>query len=669
MPWLYHKYAGHDINRDAFMMNLEENRTLARFFYRQWHPQVFLAMHQMGGRGARMFVPPNYDPLPPNYHPLIWRGAALLGNAMALELERHGRSGVVSNALFDYYWPGYEDSAPLGHNTICVLTEVASAKLATPVTVRPQDLSGSPAGLPEYKPAINFPNPWPGGEWRLRDIVDYELDAVRGLLDGAARYRRELVENFYTMGQRAIEQGKAGGPFAYVIPPEQGDPHAAERLLALLIDGAVEVQTAQEPFLAGGVTYPRGTAIVPLAQPFRAYVKTLIEKQVYPVRRLTPQSPPERPYDVAGWTLPWQMGVRVDTVEQPFEMPMTSRVERPAIAPGMVWGERRPSWFVMAAPGTTGLLALNRLVAAGLSPSFSRAPIEANGFRYAAGSLVVPSGGKKAAATVAAIARDLGVRADGLRTPKPPGLVPLSHARVGLYKPWLENADEGWTRLLLERYALPFSNLVDADIRKGNLRTAWDVIILPDASAQQLLAGARAEVVPTEYAGGLGDAGVAALKAFVESGGTLVCLNRSGQLAIDSLSVPVKDVVRGLPQDQFFCPGSIVRLAVDTENPLAYGMEETTGAFLSYGAAYEPDTLRAGADKVKTVARYASQDVLMSGWLEGEKAIAGRGALVEAPLGSGRVILAGIRPQHRAQSLATFRFLFNALIVPSSKRR
>src|SRR5262249_28674675 len=147
MPWLYHKYAGHDINRDAFMLNLVENQRLADFLYRVWHPQVFLTMHQMDQRGPRLFVPPNYDPIDPNYDPLIWRTAGLLGNAMALELERDGRSGVVQNAMWDYYWPGYEDSAPIGHNTVCLLTEVASARLAYPIDVRPEELSGSFRGL------------------------------------------------------------------------------------------------------------------------------------------------------------------------------------------------------------------------------------------------------------------------------------------------------------------------------------------------------------------------------------------------------------------------------------------------------------------------------------------------------------------------------------------
>ena len=175
MPWLYHKYAGHDINRDAFMMNLAENRNLARFLYTSWHPQVFLTMHQMEENGPRFFVPPNTDPIDLNYDPLIWRSAALLGDAMALELQRDGRTGVVSNAKYDYYWPGFEDSAPLGHNTVCLLTEVASVDVASPITVSASELRAGFKGLTDYRPQINFPDPWPGGRWTLGDIVNYDL--------------------------------------------------------------------------------------------------------------------------------------------------------------------------------------------------------------------------------------------------------------------------------------------------------------------------------------------------------------------------------------------------------------------------------------------------------------------------------------------------------------
>ncbi len=308
MPWLYHQYAGHDLNRDAFMMNTAESRNLARFFYTEWHPQVFLSMHQMESSGPRMFVPPVADPIDRNYDPIIWREAALLGGAMALELQRDRRAGVVSNAIYDYYWPGYEDSAPLGHNTVCLLTEVANVRIATPTNVPAGELRGQ-KGLPAYAPQINFPDPWPGGRWTLRDIVDYDLSAVRGLLHAVAVYRERIVQNFHDMGRRAVEAGQRGGPFAFIIAADQFDPHAAARLEELLLQGGIEIHRALEPFVADGHPFPAGTDLILLAQPYRAYVKTLLERQDYPVRRPYAGAPPERPYDVAGWTLPAQMGV------------------------------------------------------------------------------------------------------------------------------------------------------------------------------------------------------------------------------------------------------------------------------------------------------------------------------------------------------------------------
>ena len=242
------QYAGHDINRDAFMMNLAENRNLARFFYTDWHPQVFLTMHEMLSTGPRFFVPPNDDPIDPNYDPLIWRESALLGGAMAFELERDHHTGVLSNGMFDYYWPGYEDSAPLGHNIVCLLTEVAQVNVATPITVTAAELRAGVKGLPEYKQTINFPDPWPGGRWTLRDIVEYDLSAVDGLLHAVTSYRRELVQASYDMGRRAVETGRRGGPFAFIIPPEQHDPYATAKLEELLLRGQIEIHRALEPF-------------------------------------------------------------------------------------------------------------------------------------------------------------------------------------------------------------------------------------------------------------------------------------------------------------------------------------------------------------------------------------------------------------------------------------
>ena len=283
LPGLYHKYAGHDINRDAFMMNLAESRSIADFFYRRWHPQVFLTMHQMGPRGPRFFVPPNTDPIDRNYDPLIWRTAGLLGNAMALALEQDGRAGVLQNALYDYYWPGYEDSAPLGHNTVTLLTEAASVRIASPITVAADQLVGG-RGFPDHQPTTTFPNPWPGGSWKLRDIVDYDLSAARGLIGAAARYRDDLVRNFHRMAKRQVDLGTKGGPFAFIIPPDQFDAHAARKLEQLLIDGNVEVRRTLEPFRVAETVYSEGADIILMAQPNRAYAKTLLEVQQYPVR-------------------------------------------------------------------------------------------------------------------------------------------------------------------------------------------------------------------------------------------------------------------------------------------------------------------------------------------------------------------------------------------------
>ena len=250
MPWLYHKYAGHDINRDAFMMHLAENRAMARFFYRSGIPQVFLTMHQMGPRGPRFFVPPNYDPIDPNYDPLIWRTAGLLGGRHGPRPRARGQAGVISSAMYDYYWPGYEDSAPLGHNTVCLLTEAAASKLAWPIDLAPAESRGLAARAARPSPATNFPSPWPGGPWRLRDIVDYDLIAVRGLLDAVLRYRREIVASSEAMARRAVDRGQRGGPFAFAVA-ESSTTRRRWPGCNALIGGGVEVHRTIEPFTIG----------------------------------------------------------------------------------------------------------------------------------------------------------------------------------------------------------------------------------------------------------------------------------------------------------------------------------------------------------------------------------------------------------------------------------
>jgi hypothetical protein len=564
--------------------------------------------------------------------------------------------------MYDYYWPGYEDSAPLGRNTVCLLTEAASAKLASPLDVAANDLRGTPRGLPDYRAQINFPNPWPGGTWRLRDIVDYNLIAIRGLLSATARYRSELLSNFLTMGRRSIERGQAGGPYAFAIPPDQHDRAAMAKLVTLLAEGGVEIFEAQEPFKAGDAFYPDGTVIVPMAQPFRAYAKSLLEVQRYPVRKLAADAQPERPYDMAGWTLPLQMGVRVERIESAFETPVMAKLDRGVMKPTYLLGHAKPDYYLVDARGNAGALAANRLLKAGLPVEWTQAPASLDGFNWASGSLVVRQI-DRARPVVTGLARGLGLRIVGMRG-RPPASAPIFAARTGLYRPWLDAIDEGWTRWLLEQYEFPLETLRDSVIKSGNLRASYDVIILPSIPARRMVEGNRAGSVPDEYVGGLGEAGVAALKAFVEAGGTLVCLDAATALAIDSLGLPVKNVAQGLPPAQFFCPGSVLRLEVDPAEPLAFGMTKDTAAFFSMSAAYEV-TAPAGA---RTIARYGQKDVLLSGWLEGEPVIAGKTAVAEVRAGLGRAVLIGFRAQHRGQSHATFRLLFNAILTAGGRR-
>jgi hypothetical protein len=362
------------------------------------------------------------------------------------------------------------------------------------------------------------------------------------------------------------------------------------------------------------------------------------------------------------------MGVDVRMIERTFEPPPMSMLTAPTIPPAAVWSERRPDFYLVEGRGNGGAIAANRLTASGGSVSWLTRAVAAGGFRHEPGALVVPYF-KGSETVVARVASELGLRVDGMKGKLPSDLRPIGRARIALYKPWVENIDEGWTRWLLERHEFRFASVNDADIRGGNLRARFDVIILPSASPDRLRSGHAAGAVPPEFVGGLGAAGVDALKVFVEAGGTLVCLDQSGGLAIELFNLPVRDVAR-TEGSRVFCPGSILRLQLDPAQPLSYGMPAETSAFFSFSGAYEA-TGRSGNGQggepvgasVQTVARYADKDLLLSGWLEGEDVLAGRSAVVQLSVATGKVVLLGFRVQHRGQSLATFRLLFNALLA------
>jgi hypothetical protein len=616
-PELYHHYAGHDDNRDWFMLNLKETKAITRLFWQEWFPEIVYDIHQQGATGSRLFIPPFYDPPNPNISPLLLRQVGLIGHKVAADLQAAGFKGVLTNALYDTWWHGGFRTAPYFHNSIGILSEAASARLMTPTTINSDQLArSSTRGMRSALEATtNFPDPWPGGAWRPHDIMAMELSAARSVLSMAAKYRTDYLQNFYDLGRKSVEQPtQPYQPIAYLVPAGQGRDEEVAKLIESLVDQGIDVfrldselhltygpealqrtNSASEklgyyrPIIAHTTVMqevPAGSYIVFLAQAQRSNVVSLFEPQVYP-NRLTPTGEAERPYDVAGWTLPLQMGVDAPAVVAIKEQP----------------SERR--------------LTLIR---------------DANEVR-----------------------KDLALSLK--QGDESPIKNPLKRTvRIGIYKGWTGNMDEGWTRFVFDSFNVPYSSVRDTDVRHGELNSKYDVLVLPSQRATEIIEGNATGTYPQEYTGGITAAGVRNLKNFVESGGTLICFDSACELPIKQFSLPVRNVLEGLKSSDFYCPGSIVALDVDNTQSIAQGLPRTIAAYFISSSAFESSD-----PNVHVIARYAKDNVLRSGWLLGEARLKGQIALAEVSLGKGHVVLFAFRPQHRGQTWGTLPFIWNAL--------
>ncbi|MCZ6832149.1 MAG: M14 family metallopeptidase [Acidobacteria bacterium] len=669
LPWLYHPYVGHDNNRDFYMLTQAETRVVNQVLYHRWFPQVFLDEHQMGRTGPRMFVPPQTNPLAPEIDSLIFRQADLLGTIMSMRLEEDGRTGVGHDMIFDSYWPGGTRNTAWWKNVTGLLSEVASARIASPVYIEKGELEGNRKGLPDYGRRSNYPSPWSGGWWRLRDIVEYELTATMALLEGCSRFHESLLANFYELGQRQVKKGRSEAPFAFLIPPDQHDPVAAARLVELLLRHGIEIQQARKEFTVANLSYPAGTTIIPAAQPYRAFLLTMLRPQRYPEVRAGSGGPILPPYDVTSWSLPLSMGVTVDAAGAPVTV-ATSPLSEPD------WPGAR------LRPGAVGLRIshaaesiypfMNRLLAAG-HPVYWLRDRQENG---APGDVYVPSAGP-AEGLLQALVDELHVPAHSLDTAPAGEALQLKPVSIGLYKPWVASIDEGWTRWLLEEYGFPYRNLSNADLRNGSFAEEVDLILLPDIEKDIMQEGRPADPerrrrtapLPPEYAGGLGDEGGENLRNWIlEKGGTVVALDSAADYLIELLDLPVTNILEGVDAASFRCPGAMLRLEVDTDHLLAWGLQPRETAYFASSPAfrtYPPDARFAR----RVVAAYPDdrRDILISGYLEGAQRLARRAAVVDLQVGAGRVVLIGFRAQHRAQTIRTFKLLFNSLYLPGLK--
>jgi len=671
LPWLYHHYAGHDNNRDWFMLNLAETRMVNRVLHHEWFPQVFLDMHQMGTAQPRIFVPPYADPHTPLVHPLQWRLNDLIGTNMALRLEEKGKSGVITSFAYDAYWPGGTKNTACLKNVIGLLTEVSSCRIATPVYVDPNELQGGRKGLPEYRPQMNFPNPWPGGWWRLRDIVDYELIAGNSLLETCSMFREEILRGSYEMGKDGVRRGREEMPFAYVIPPDQHDPGAAAQLVRLLREHGLEARATRADFTTSdGRRFSRGSVVFHAAQPYRAFLIEMMERQRYPEVRQGPDTKEIfKPYDVTAWTLPLLMGVDWARVDRPFQATYGDTLELPW--PGAHSRPESATTWLLPAATNSSYRVVNRLLAGGVRVSRALEPVEAQvsgaSWPFPAGTFLVP---REARSQVERLADECGAEVFGSTASAAGRRASLRAPRIGLYKPWAVSMDEGWTRLVLDTHDFKYTNLDNGAMKQKNLNARFDVIVLPDVDKNVIVEGkprsedgAYFEPLPPPYAGGIGKEGVAALKAFVERGGTLVCLASSSNLAIEELALPVRNTVAKMRSPEYSLPGTLVNLRIDTSHPLGWGMPEECAAYVTDAPVFATAIPGANVDR-SVVARYPqhADEVVASGWAKGTELMAGRAAIVEARLGRGRVVMFGPRVQHRAQMVGTYKLLFNAIL-------
>ena len=648
LPALYQKYAGHDNNRDWYMLNLPETRNVTRLLYQEWFPQIVYNQHQQPAFPARIFVPPYAEPLNPNIPAAVMEDINAIGSAIKERLARMDQPGAISYFGFDAWWNGGLRSSPAFHNMHGILTETAASGYATPRTYDAKDFPPQFAnGIPTKAPSMFYERPWMGGEWRLRDAVDYMLTVDFAVLNLAAERSGHFLLKAWEMANDNIEAGEKQSPYAYIVPADQWHASSTKEMLWRLQAAGVQIRRAKAEFFVGDKKYTKGSWVILAGQPFRGYLMDLLEPQRYPELRAGGNGPTKRPYDIAGWTLSMQMGVLVDRAEDMFqaELQDAGRLSEP-----------RPE---LKSRENGGFVALARLLKQGKSVRR-----DADGEFLVQGSAPAP---KYQAASWE-----------------------LKAPRVGLYTAKSGNIEQGWMQWIFDKYEVPYRLLQDEAIRDGDLASQFDVVLLVGQSPQRILNGIKAGVpagegrgansdvaaksLPREeQTGGIGIEGLHQLELFVLQGGTLICIDDSVALVLDNFDVGIRSALReggGGRGGGFYSPGSLLRIRVDNKHLLGLGMPEDAIAMVQGGQAFDIEYLpeyNKGDRETTAAVTYAASDLLASGWVSGERLVSGKPVVVNAHYGKGDVVLFGFNPGFRGQSFGTFKLLLNAIYMGPAK--
>ncbi|MDO6434868.1 M14 family metallopeptidase [Flavitalea sp. BT771] len=733
VPRLYEKYAGHDNNRDFFMLNLKETQNIGRQLFIEWLPQIMYNHHQTGPAGSVLAGPPYRDPFNYVFDPLILTSIDAVGAAMNNRLNVEGKPGYTqrSGSVFSTWYNGGLRTTTYFHNMIGLLTEIIGSPTPATVPLIPQRLIPNSA----------TPNPITPQPWHFRQSIDYSVSLNYAVLDYAVRYRDELLYNMYRMGLNSIQRGQkdywtlspkriaaieqlyrdaprerrspradsaAGEPEdsnaipvkyydsilkdpalrdarGYIIP-DQPDNATAIRFINALINTGIVVYQATDDFSVSGASYKKGSWIIKTDQAFRPHILDMFEPQDHPNDFQYPGGPPIPPYDAAGWTLAYQMGIKFQRILDPFDGPFRRIPYGEEQHPKKTFTAAAPSGgFILDARANQSFTVANDLLKQGIG--VHRVTDAATALP---GSFYIPNTPHAIAALTASIA-STGAEASLLaQAPNPASLSPIRPARIALWDTYGGSLPSGWIRWIAEQYHFPVEVIYPKDIDSVDLHARFDLIIfvsgaippLPTPGATMPGRGRfggrqpKPEDIPEEYRSHLGritaDKSIPRLRKFLEEGGNIVTIGASTNLAYH-LGLPVQDALtelvggkeRKLPGEKFYVPGSVLQVSVDSTQPAAWGMSGKADIYFEQSPVFNISPAAYTSGQIRPIAWFATDKPLRSGWAWGQAYLRNGIAAFVATVGKGKLYAFGPEITFRAQTHGAFKFLFNEMYVPA----
>ncbi|MCP5050616.1 MAG: hypothetical protein GY940_25865 [bacterium] len=686
MPGVYHKYIGHDNNRDFVTLSQADTRVISRISDLDWFPQVMVEKHQMGQLTARYFVPPFHDPIAENVDAGIWNWTGIFGSNMNKDMAAAGLAGVSQNYLFDNYWPGSTETSSF-KNVISFLTEAASARYASPVFIEPNELQGWGKGLSDYKKSANMTLPWPGGWWRLSDIVQYEIVSTQSMIKTASLHRSDILRFRNDLCRKEVINGKTKPPYHYIVPMAQHDKSAMVKMINLLKLHGVKVYRLTNGTVVNRGNFKKGDIVIPLSQPFRPFVKEVMEAQHYPVRHYTPGGEIIKPYDVTSWSLPLHRGVTSFEINNKEHLPsgfdsMLQKIEGDLKLTAQAPGDAAAALFTVN--HNESYKAAFKAVAHGFKVHRLKKDTVVNNTPFPAGSFVVYGGNKKEP-SLGKLVEQLEVAPTFAGNQIKLETAAMTVPRIALVETWFHDMDAGWTRFIFDTYGIPFTVVRPGDFEKTDFTKRFDVVVFPNSSKSILMKGQEKyrdkyypSDYPPEYRKGIGAKGLNRLLMFLDGGGIIVSWGESAKLFLgaqeisvekqpkEEFQLPIEDITGRLKKEGLYCPGSLMKLDLLKGHPIAMGLPGQVGVFFDGGPVFGTSIPLLDMDR-RVIGKFPGKDILLSGYCENQEKAGNKSVLVWLKKNKGQLVLFGFNPQYRGATQGTYKLLFNAILLPPVK--